>query len=277
MTLPQLFVDGKPVLVGHRIGKGGEGEVYVLADDTSRAIKFYTAADGAEREAKISAIVRLGLARQSSLVAFPIAVARDQGGRFKGFVMHLVRDHKPIFELYSPGARKQHFPQADYRFLARAALNTARAIAAVHRAGCVIGDINHSGILISKDAIAALIDADSFQVLDGANRYLCRVGVREYTPPELQGQRLSNVVRSPNNDNFGLAIVIFQLLAMGRHPFVGFYAKGDMPIEKAIAEFRFAYSRERSVGMTPPPGACTLTDFPAITSPLLKLHLDQHR
>jgi DNA-binding helix-hairpin-helix protein with protein kinase domain len=42
---------------------------------------------------------------------------------------------------------------------------------------------------------------------------------------------------------------------------VGSYAKGEMPIEKAISEFRFAYSLRRSVGMTPPPGACTLRDF----------------
>jgi DNA-binding helix-hairpin-helix protein with protein kinase domain len=131
----------------------------------------------------------------------------------------------------------------------------------VHAAGCVIGDINHSGILISKNATAALIDADSFQVIDGSERYLCRVGVPEYTPPELQGKSLSAVVRTINHDAFGLAIVIFQLLAMGRHPFVGSYSRGEMPIQKAISEFRFAYSEQRHVGMMPPPGACTLKDF----------------
>jgi DNA-binding helix-hairpin-helix protein with protein kinase domain len=262
MTVPQLFVDGKPLPIGKCIGKGGEGEVYQVSGDESRAVKFYTASDGPQREAKISAIVRMGLAKQSSLIAFPLAIARDQRGHFKGFLMRLVREHKPVFELYSPGARKQLFPAADYRFLARAAVNTAKAIAAVHKAGCVIGDINHSGILISQEATAALIDADSFQVTDGSKRYLCRVGVPEYTPPELQGVRLGDVVRTTNHDAFGLAITIFLLLGMGRHPFVGTYAKGEMPIHKAISEFRFAYSRKRSVGMTPPPGACTLDDFP---------------
>lgn len=262
MTSPQLFVEGKPVRLGSRIGKGGEGEVFALADDDARAIKIYTAHDGPQREAKIEAIVRLKLAQQSSLVAFPIAIARDQAGKFTGFTMHRVREHKPIFELYGPGARKQNFQEADYRFLVRAALNTARAIAAVHKTGSVIGDINHSGILISKNATAALIDADSFQITDGCKSYLCRVGVPEYTPPELQGMSLGNVTRTVNHDVFGLAITIFLLIAMGRHPFVGSYAEGEMPIQKAISEFRFAYSRERSVGMTPPPGACTLDDFP---------------
>ena len=266
MSVPQLFVDGKVVSIGQRIGKGGEGEVYALANDPTRAIKFYTVADGAAREPKISAIVRMGLAGKSSLIAFPLAIARDQAGNFKGFVMHLVRDHKPIFELYAPQARKQHFPAADYRFLARAAVNTARAVAAVHETGCVIGDINHSGILVSENAKVALIDADSFQLLDGSQRYLCRVGVPEYTPPELQGLSLSDVVRTPNHDAFGLAIAIFQLLTMGRHPFVGTYASGEITLPRAISEFKFAYSRERSVGMIPPPAVCTLGDFPVFIS-----------
>ena len=51
---------------------------------------------------------------------------------------------------------------------------------------------------------------------------------------------------------------------MPRNPDTAFlgYAKGDLPLPRAIAEHRFAYSRERSVGMTAPPGATTLDDFP---------------
>ena len=47
--------------LGRRIGKGGEGEVYALADDPRRVVKFYTAHDGLDREVKISAIVRMRL------------------------------------------------------------------------------------------------------------------------------------------------------------------------------------------------------------------------
>lgn len=266
MNAPALFLDGKPIRLGERIGRGGEGEVFVLSDDPNRAVKVYTVANLDQREQKVDSMVRMGLSQKSQLVAFPQGVARDQSGRFRGFVMQLVRDHKPLFELYSPGARKQNFPSADYRFLVRAALNTARAVASVHATGCVIGDINHSGILVSKSATAALIDADSFQVSDGARQFLCAVGVPEYTPPELQGKSLSGTVRSQNHDAFGLAVAIFQLLAMGRHPFIGAYSKGEMPMERAITELRFAYSRLRNVGMIPPPGAITLEDFPANVS-----------
>lgn len=263
MTPPSLVVEGVNIQLGMRIGRGGEGEVFALENDVDRALKVYTASsDSHHREAKITAIVNRKIAQQSNLVAFPLAIARHSDGRFAGFVMKRVNGHKPLFELYSPGARKKHFPKADFRFLIRTAANISRAVASVHRTGCVIGDINHSGILISEAARVALIDADSFQFIDGPQKFLCRVGVPEYTPPELQGKKLGGIVRNANHDAFGLAVVIFQLLFMGRHPFVGAFAKGDMPIERAIFEHRFAYSLKRDVRMTRPPGAASLADFP---------------
>ncbi len=258
MTPPRILVDGRPAALGRMIGKGGEGTVHLLTDDPAKAVKIYASPD-AGREAKVRAMVDRGLAGGSDLVAFPLAIATTTDGRFAGFVMRLVKGHTSLHELYAPGSRKIHFPKADYRFTVRAAANIARGVACVHDLGAVIGDINHSGILISDQAVAALIDADSFQF--GAD-HLCRVGVPEYTPPDLQGRSLSGIVRTTDHDAFGLAVVLFQLLFMGRHPFVGRYSGGDMPIEKAIAERRFAYSTVRDVGMTPPPGTARLADFP---------------
>jgi DNA-binding helix-hairpin-helix protein with protein kinase domain len=254
-----LYIGGRPVRLGERVGRGGEGEVFVLADRPDQAVKLYGSPDDRRRE-KIEAMVAAGLSAQSDLVAFPLAVVQGPGGAFAGFAMRLVRGHKPLFELYAPGARKVAFPDANYRFLVRSAANVAVAVAKVHEAGAVVGDINHSGILVSDKATAALIDADSFQF---GERHLCRVGVPEYTPPELQSRRLDGIVRTPEHDAFGLAIVVFQLLFMGRHPFVGRYrGSGEMPIERAIAEHRFAYSANGRSDMSPPPGAARLQDFP---------------
>ena len=53
------------------------------------------------------------------------------------------------------------------------------------------------------------------------------------------------VRRTPTHTAYGLAVLLFHLLFMGRHPFAGrFHGVGEMPIEKAIAESRFAYARE---------------------------------
>lgn len=262
MTPTQVSVAGRSLSLGRLIGKGGEGEVYAIAGDPDHAIKLYTTKDRLSREEKIAAMVRGELAKRSALAAFPVSVVRLQDGTFGGFVMRLVNGYKPLHELYAPGPRKHHFPQADYRFLARTATNIARAFASIHAANCVVGDINHSGILVSSKATAALIDADSFQFSDGKNRYLCRVGVPEYTPPELQGKPLHGVVRTTDHDAFGLAVVIFQVLLMGRHPFVGTVRKGDIPpLHENVEHFRYVYTDGRDVGMDQPPGTPSLADF----------------
>ncbi|MDX5983231.1 TonB family protein [Sphingomonas echinoides] len=262
MTVPTLLLEGRPIRLGKRIGKGGEGEVYAVEGRADQALKVYTIGDTGDRAAKVEAMVRAGLAGASKLVSYPSAVVTDSKGRFAGFLMRLVHGHQPIHHLYAPGDRKANFPTADYRFLVHTARNVASALADVHARRCVIGDINHSGILVSDQAMVALIDADSFQVTEGAREFLCTVGVPEYTPPELQGRSLAGLRRTQNHDAFGLAVIVFQLLCMGRHPFVGTYAHGEMPMERAIAEHRFAYSRRRSVGMRPPPGTVRLKDFP---------------
>ncbi len=257
----ELLVGGQSVRLGPRIGKGGEGEVYKV-EGLDCAAKVYTLNDKANREPKIAAMIRSLSQYNSQYAAFPLAIAHQKDGRFAGFLMNLVSGRKALHELYSPAARKKTFPHADYRFLVRAAINVARAVASVHASNCVIGDINHSGFLISDSAEATLIDADSFQIVDGSRHYLCRVGVPEYTPPELQGKKLGEVLRTVDHDAFGLAVIIFQLLCMGRHPFSGAYSSGEMPIEQAIREYRFVYSRKRSVGMSPPPGSVDFGVFP---------------
>ncbi|TVQ58541.1 MAG: hypothetical protein EA355_01485 [Rhodobacteraceae bacterium] len=266
---PAFVVDGRPLRLGARIGKGGEGEVFAVADSATLAAKIYAAEGAATRETKIAAMVRARLADRAPLVAFPIAEIRRKDGRFAGFLMPRVDDAEPLHELYAPGARKRAFPEADFRFIARAALNAARSVAAAHKAGCVIGDVNHSGFLIGQDALVTLIDADSFQIDDGLERHLCRVGVPEYTPPELIGQPLSGVVRTPDHDAFGLAVVLFQLLFMGRHPFAG-VADEDIPVAEAIARDAFAYTRRRASGLAPPPGAARLDDVPAPVADLFE-------
>jgi DNA-binding helix-hairpin-helix protein with protein kinase domain len=262
MTDQRVRIGGKPATLSRRIGRGGEGDVYLVADQPDVAVKLYTVDALGDRPAKIHALVSARLGEKEPLVAFPLAEVTSNSGKFVGFAMRLIAGCKPLHELYAPGSRKLHFPQADFRFLVRTAANVARAVAAVHRNGCVIGDINHSGILVSPKAMVALIDADSFQVMTSAGQFLCKVGVPEYTPPELQGKSLAGVMRTPNHDAFGLAVVIFQLLFMGRHPFVGTVRRGDIPpIHENIAAHRYVYTDVRNVGMDQPPGTPSVEDF----------------
>ncbi|MHC2534171.1 helix-hairpin-helix domain-containing protein [Bradyrhizobium diazoefficiens] len=261
MKAAKLFAGGHELHTDRRIGKGGEGEVFAISNMPGFAVKAYLPGIGPDREKKIRAMVDIRIADNAPTVAFPHQIVVDGRGTFVGFVMRLVEKHKEIHELQTPSSRQRHFPKADYSFIVRVALNIARVFTQVHATGCVVGDINQRGILVSTNATVALIDADSFQITDGSQRFLCVVGVPEYTPPELQGKPLKSIVRTTDHDAFGLAVCLFQLLCMDRHPFSGhFTGKAEMPLEKAIAEYRFAYS-SRNTGMISPPGTVRLDDF----------------
>lgn len=255
---------GRTFHLAKQIGKGGEGAIYETSEQQDIAVKLYWPDKAQSRRDKIAAMASAQWYKTNSFVAFPIDILFSPNGAFVGFVMKKIGGSKPVHMLFTPASRKAEFGHANYKFLIRAAGNIARAVASVHALGCVIGDVNHSGFLVSDKAVSILIDSDSFQVVASNHKYLCQVGTPDYTPPELQGARFDRVPRTPNHDNFGLAVLVFQILFMGRHPFSGRYqGSGDMPLERAIGEFRFAYSAQSSrTQMLPPPGAPLLTDFP---------------
>lgn len=245
---------GRHLQLGRRLGKGGEGAVYEVRDRSGLVAKILSNPDP-ERIQKLRVMTQIHSERLVKIAAWPVDLVQDQSGAPVGFLMPRIDDHQDIHLLYGPGTRLQQFPDAQWRFLVRAATNVARSFRLVHEHGLIIGDVNHGNLLVSQKATIRLIDCDSFQVTHHGRVFPCKVGVETHTPPELQGQDLSHVTRTPNHDVFGLAVVIFQLLFMGRHPFAGtFLDQGHMPIGRAIKEYRFVYGqRATAMRMQPPP------------------------
>jgi DNA-binding helix-hairpin-helix protein with protein kinase domain len=243
--------------LGGLLAKGGEGAVYEVAGRPDRVAKIYLKDVTPERADKLLAMQGLLTPRLAALTAWPDEVLRGSSGKVVGFLMPNLRGSKDIHTLYGPKSRLAEFPQADWRLLVRAALNTARAFAVLHESGCLVADVNHGGIRVAPDATVKLIDCDSFQVSSGQRTFVCEVGVENFTPPELQGKSFRVTPRTANHDNFGLAVMVFHLLMLGRHPFAGrFQGPEDMPIPKAIGQFRYAYSRDKGrTRMEPPPTA----------------------
>jgi DNA-binding helix-hairpin-helix protein with protein kinase domain len=254
---------GRPVRLGAELGRGGEGAVFEVAAEPGQAAKLYLSPPDRARAEKLAAMTGLATQPLLRLAAWPLATLHDGRGAVAGFVMPRITGHRPVFQVYGPKLRLAAFPTADWRFLVRVAANTARAFAVVHAAGHVVGDVNHGNLLVATDGTVRFIDTDSFQVAHGGRRWLCAVGVATHQPPEMQGVRdFSKVPRTADHDAFGLAVVIFQLLCMGRHPFSGrFTGRGEPPdIEHAIAQSRYAYSRDSArTQLVPAPDTLPVT------------------
>src|SRR5215475_11047342 len=253
------------VRLGRRIGTGAEGEVYEIQDNSDLVAKVYHEPPPAEKAEKLVVLSRLGNERLFNLSAWPVSTLRDApDGEVVGFVMKKISRAEEVHALHSPKSRLQKFPEASWAFLIYVAANIARAVAAVHEHGLVIGDLNPKNILVTRKATVYLLDVDSFQVSADGKTYRCDGGFPEYTPPELQGVAFRDVDRAQEHDCFGVAAVIFQLLFMGRHPFSGRYlGAGEMPLERAIRESRFAYGADAEARkMRQPPGTLALDSMP---------------
>jgi DNA-binding helix-hairpin-helix protein with protein kinase domain len=262
--------NGREVRLGTELGRGGEGAVFELPG-TNNVAKVYLKDLAPDKSEKLSLMASIASPDLLRFSGWPTAILKNRRGTVVGFAMSRVSPlSKEIHRLYSPKSRRSDFPNASFKFLIHAGTNTARAFASVHSRGHVIGDVNHGNILVSDKGIVTLIDCDSYQVTVGGKRFLCGVGVPTYTPPELQDGSFEDVIRTPNHDCFGLAVLIFHLLFMGRHPFAGrFLGSGDMSIERAIEEFRFSFStQQQRTHMLPPPHTLELAE---VTAPVAAL------
>jgi len=264
----QLY-DGSaaPVLLGRQIARGGEGTVLEITGSPTYVAKVYHAPIAPNKRTKLEIMARAATSGLLGIAAWPTdTLYSAPNGDLVGIVLPRIIGHREIHELYSPVQRKLSFAKADWAFLLHVAMNCAAAFETVHEGGYVIGDVNQGGVLVSTQGTVNLIDCDSFQVRRNGTVYYCTVGVPQYTPPELQGlTSFDGVIRSQAHDCFGLALLAFHLLFMGRHPYAGrFNGSGEMPIERAIKEGRFAFGAvAASNQMSPPPYALPFEALPA--------------
>ncbi len=256
---------GHPVELGKALGRGGEGAVHEIVGRPGFVAKIYHQAVDADKALKLEAMARQAHPSLLEIAAWPVDVLRAHPtGSMRGFVMPKVSGYQEIHSLYGPAHRKRAFPQADWSFLIHAARNLASAFETIHARGHIIGDVNPGNVVVSTQALVKLIDCDSFQIDTGSRLFPCDVGVPQFTAPELQDRPFHGLRRAPDHDAFGLALLCFHLLFMGRHPFAGRYrGKGDMPIERAIKECRFAFGQHAAARlMEPPPHTLPLAALP---------------
>jgi WD40 repeat protein len=245
------------------LASGGEGCIYPVPQDPSLLAKIYHQ-PSIERSRKLALMVAHPIedpmaAQGHVSIAWPMDLLRDldRRGEIVGFVMRRVSDVFPIVSFYNPSGRRQSCPLFNWHYLHQTARNLAAAFAAIHRSGDLVADVNGRNILASPRALVTLVDTDSFQVrdLDNGHVFRCPVGTAEYTPPELQNRDLGTIDRGVEHDCFGLAIILFQLLMEGTHPFAGTYLGGGdpPPYEERIRLGHFPYAEKNSVPYQPMP------------------------
>jgi DNA-binding helix-hairpin-helix protein with protein kinase domain len=248
------------------LGSGGQANVYAVADNPLLAAKVYHKPN-AELVGKLEVMIQNPpldplSGKGHASIAWPVDLLAEEKApkRPVGFLMPRVNRVRPIIEFYNPKSRRASCPGFNYLYLHRTARNLATAIHALHVKGYVIGDVNESNILVSDTALVTMVDVDSFQVEDKRRAviYPCPVGRPDITPAELlaqlrSGKTFQDLSRKPNQDAFGLAVLIFQVLMEGTHPFSGVYTgDGEPPaLADRIVAGHFPYDTQPGIPYRP--------------------------
>ena len=223
------FVDenGNPVVPGPELGVGGGGTVYEVDGQPDAALKIWH--DNAIPEyadIKIRHMVNNPVIPElgaSWRITWPRHLVTENGN-IVGYVMPKLDYTLPwqaIIGYYNQsaargtGANQGREIRIENRV--RIASNLALGFKAVQDAGYVIGDINQSNAEANRLDDVALMDCDSYGFTDPATG---RVFTDNYSQDGYQAPEFEDgFVRGPEQDRFGLAVLIFFLLT-GSHPYL---------------------------------------------------------
>jgi DNA-binding helix-hairpin-helix protein with protein kinase domain len=273
--------------LGTMLFEGGEGMICAVSTQPDRLAKLYKPEKRAGKETKLAWMAANppadpGRAGGHAAIAWPETLLYEIGGRFVGYLMPYITETRTLLHVLNPRLRTHTLPAFDQRYLHRAARNLAAALHTLHDRDYVIGDLNETNVLVTPTALVTVIDADSFQVKEKhagqITFYPCPVGRPEYTPPELQGRYFLNEVRQSEQDTFALAVLIFQLLMDGSHPFrSAWLGSGDPPpVEDKIIQGWFPYALEARGPIRPPPGLSLDRLHPPLAALMQRCFVDGH-
>lgn len=225
--------------------QGGEAAVHDVPQYPSVVVKLYHPHVLAKRRdtlrAKIEAMTGdPGLIRfkQHPGVAWPRFSVYDEQKQWRGYAMRKAVGVRMTILAHAM-AYREHFPNLDRPALVAYQLNLLNTLHELHSAGVRVGDYNPANFLCDpQNHAVTLIDCDSWQVNALGETYRCPVAARDMLPPELLGKELGQLTRSLESEHFALAILLFKVLMLGRHPFdaVG----GESPVEN-IRQGYFPY------------------------------------
>ncbi|WP_434340311.1 protein kinase domain-containing protein [Motilimonas cestriensis] len=268
------FNDGKnqPITLNPKaLNQGADGAIHASLDG-QYAIKLYHDADKDDtRQNKLwQMIAQPPHVSQEGEAGFtwPIALVADHKQRFLGFAMPLLNlsEHVQLEMLLSKRTRELHQLPNDIRFRIKVAINLCQQIAALHRLGHAIIDLKPANLSVNKrSAEVCIVDCDGFSIKGKQSDFPAHQYTAGFIAPEAYNQQLPPQALDQQQDQFALAVILFQLLNHGLHPFQGVPKQGrDLPTDNQskIAKQLYPYAKQSHPDIAPSPWSLHL-DFPA--------------
>ena len=254
----------RSLILGKLVKSGGAGSVYLLPGAPEQVAKLYHPhLDRAANRRKLEAMLELTPDLPDQLengkrylqIAWPQAAVFDGQGGFAGFVMPLL-DMAQTAELeqvlQERQARAAGLPTGLGPKLTLAA-NLAAVIDALHQQQHYVVDLKPVNLRFYRDSLyIAMLDCDGFSIQGHAERFPAEQFTVDYLAPEFQRKGMPAGAELAQ-DRFALAVVIFQLLNFGIHPYSGRPGNAQVAtdIPGRIRDGCYAYGIKRHKQLAP--------------------------
>jgi serine/threonine protein kinase len=210
------------------LGRGATAEVRAaLVGDRRFAIKLYKQ-EHELNEAKILGMCAFGDPSRSDQFeyAWPVGVVKSNSA-LAGYLMETFDNskHYPLNYFFDPTfySRLNSIDIMSLSNRVEIALSLCRAIRALHSNGIYFIDLKPQNILVNWHRnICVLLDCDgfSFRGPDGTRFPAGHIST-DYIAPEATREKLTAADLGVPQDNYALAVILFQLFNYAQHPFQG--------------------------------------------------------
>ncbi|MEO6171937.1 MAG: hypothetical protein ABIP02_02345, partial [Arenimonas sp.] len=263
----KVVVDGtvkRTITLGALLKSGGAGSVYQIHENTSQVAKIYHRDQPLpvyERKVKAMLTLSPNLPNIADAggsfvqIAWPQAILRDPRGGFLGFIMPSL-DIKATSELeyilQERQARAEGLPTGLGAKITLAA-NLSAVIAELHRQHHYVVDMKPVNLRFYRSSLyMAMLDCDGFSIKGQSERFEAPQFTPDYLAPEFHVSGIT-ADGEEQQDRFALAVVIFQLLNFGIHPFTGRPNSEHVPtdVPGRIRTRNYAYGLRANTAIAP--------------------------
>ncbi len=232
--------------------EGGEGRLYETDYNNLVAKIYHEGKRTPEREKKILYMIEHPITGKENItyrICWPKEILYDSNHAFQGFLMKRVPQGylqlgRSVLLISRPEVQKSILPEWNRETLVQVASGFAKLLEILHENNVLMGDVNAGNIMVhpKNPWNVYLVDCDSYQIAD---IFPCPVGKEEYTHPHMAARlgmtgKLSfeKCIRTLDEEQYSVAILIFQILMVGGFPFASTSGK---TLVQAMRERDFPY------------------------------------
>lgn len=258
---------GQVIQLGKLIKSGGAGSVYHIASAKGQVAKLYhDKIDKTLYRRKTSAMLALkpslppitDTATPVIQLAWPISQLFNQKKQFVGFVMPELDVSASIeleYILQERQAKANNLP-VGLGAKIQLATNLAILVEAIHQQNHFIIDMKPVNLRFYRESLyVSMLDCDGFSIQGKQERFAAGQFTVDYLAPEFQNAKSVPQSQESQQDRFALAVILFQLLNFGIHPFSGRPLHNQVPndLPSRIAGKYYAYGVKAHQGISPVP------------------------